>query len=67
VKLDQEARYQNLVQAGLSEYFARFFTGVEVKASEDFEATLGDAVEKITGHPPKSFDTFAKDNAAIWM
>jgi festuclavine dehydrogenase len=55
-----------LVQAGLSEYYAAFFTNVETKAAEDIEATLGDAVEKVTGHPPKSFEEFAKDNAAVW-
>jgi hypothetical protein len=67
VKLDEEARYQSLVQAGLSQYYAHFLTGIEVKASEGFEAALGDAVERVTGHPPKSFDAFAKDNAAMWM
>jgi len=66
VKLDREARVQNLVQAGVSDYYAKFFTNVEVKASENIEASLGDAVEKVTGRSPKSIDTFAKDNAALW-
>jgi hypothetical protein len=57
---------QNLVQAGVSDYYAKFLTNVEVKASENLEASLDDAVEKVTGRPPKSIDTFMKDNAALW-
>lgn len=54
------------MQAGVSDYYAKFFTNVEVKASENIEASLGDAVEKVTGRSPKSIDAFAKDNAALW-
>lgn len=66
VKLDKEERVQNLVQAGVSDYYANFFANVESKAAEGFEAALGDTVEKITGHPPKNFDTFVKEHKAAW-
>ncbi|KAI0181112.1 NAD(P)-binding protein [Hypoxylon sp. FL1284] len=67
VKLDETARIQGLVQAGVSDYLARFLTRIELLASEDLEKATGDAVEKITGHLPKSFGTFAEENKAVWM
>lgn len=36
-----------MVQAGLSEYYARFFTSVEVKASEGLETALKSVVENM--------------------
>ena len=66
VKLDEEARYNGLVQAGVSEYFARFLTNLELLASQGHEDTMNDTVREITGHQPKSFATFAEANKAIW-
>ncbi|KAI2633121.1 NAD(P)-binding protein [Hypomontagnella submonticulosa] len=66
VKLDAAGRIDNLVQAGLSDYFARFMTRLEVLASQDFEKGSSDAVERLTGHPPKSFEKFAEENKAVW-
>lgn len=67
VKLDEESRYKSLVQAGVSEYYSRILTTLEVKASRGSEAVLGDDVEKVTGHPPKSFGAFATENKALWL
>lgn len=66
VKLDRQGRCENLVQAGLSEYFAQFFTNVEVKASEGLETASNSVVEDVTGHPPKSLDDFIKENRTAW-
>lgn len=55
-----------MVQAGLSEYFAQFFTNVEVKASEGLETASNSVVEDVTGHPPKSLDDFIKENRTAW-
>ena len=67
VKLDEEGRYQNLVQAGLEEYYAHFVADLEGKAAQGLHTAQGDDVEKVTGHAPKNFETFAKENAAAWM
>ncbi|KAI0503171.1 NAD(P)-binding protein [Xylaria bambusicola] len=67
VKLDEANRIHGLVQAGLSNYFAGFLTRLEVLASEDFEKGTSNAVERMTGHPPKSFKTFAEENKDIWL
>ncbi|KAI1084745.1 NAD(P)-binding protein [Whalleya microplaca] len=66
VKLDKAGRIDGLVKAGLSEYFAGFLTNLELKASENFEKGTSDAVEKVTGHPPQSFEKFAEVNKAVW-
>ncbi|KAF2627743.1 hypothetical protein BU25DRAFT_431087 [Macroventuria anomochaeta] len=57
VKLDKQGRYENLVQAGLSEYYARFFTNT----------TLNSVVEHVTEHRPKSFDEFIREYRAVWL
>jgi hypothetical protein len=66
VKLDRQGRYENLVQAGLSDYFAQFFTNVEVKASEGLETALNSVVKDVTGHPPKSLNDFISENGTAW-
>ncbi|KAI1277870.1 NAD(P)-binding protein [Xylaria sp. FL0933] len=67
VKLDEAGRIDSLVQVGLSDYFARFLTRLEVLASQDFEKGTSDAVERATGHPPRSFEDFAEQNRAVWL
>ncbi|KAI1653448.1 NAD(P)-binding protein [Daldinia decipiens] len=66
VKLDEASRIDGLVQAGLSDYFARFLTNLEVLASQDFEKGTSDVVKRVTGHSPQSFEKFAEDNKAVW-
>ncbi|KAI0432407.1 NAD(P)-binding protein [Xylaria sp. FL1042] len=66
VKLDEAGRIDGLVQVGLTDYFARFLTRLEVLASQDFEKGTSDAVQRVTGHPPKSFEKFAEENKAVW-
>ena len=66
VKLDKQARCENLVQAGLPEHFAQFFTSIEVKASEGLETALNSVVQDVTGHSPKSLDDFILENRTAW-
>ncbi|KAJ7078908.1 hypothetical protein B0H15DRAFT_924719 [Mycena belliarum] len=67
VKLDDAGRCQGLVQAGVSEYLARFLTNLEVMAAADFEMGMNNVVETVTGQPPKDFSTFAEENKAKWL
>lgn len=66
VKLDEQSRIDGLVQADLSEYLARFLTRIEILGSQDFEKATGDVVQRVTGHPPKSFVQFAEHNKLVW-
>lgn len=65
-KLDEEKRLENLVQAGLPEYYARFFTNIEARAAEGLETALNSVIKDVTGHHPRSFDDFIKDEKAVW-
>ncbi|EYE93989.1 NAD(P)-binding protein [Aspergillus ruber CBS 135680] len=67
VSLSGEDRYQSLVTAGVSAYYARLLTNLEAAAAMGFEAHLNDEVEKVTGRPPKTFDVFAQENRAHWI
>jgi predicted phage-related endonuclease len=66
VKLDEQGRIDSLVQAGVSDYFAKFMTRLELLASNNFEKATGDVVQRLTGHPPKSFKEFAEANKSAW-
>lgn len=66
LKVDGQVRYPSLARAGVPDYTARFISNVELKTAEGVEATLGDGVEKVTGHPPKSFDEFVEENKSLW-
>ncbi|KAI9830056.1 MAG: hypothetical protein M1819_005886 [Sarea resinae] len=67
VKLSEQERYDGLIAAGLPEHFARFFTNLEVATAGGFETRTNNVVEQVTGRPPKSFDTFAEENKAVWQ
>jgi uncharacterized protein YbjT (DUF2867 family) len=67
VKLSREERYQGLVGAGLSDYFAGFLSDLEGAASVGFEAGMNDEVERVTGKPPKSLGLFAQENKETWV
>ncbi|GFF30969.1 festuclavine dehydrogenase subunit FgaFS [Aspergillus udagawae] len=67
VQLSGEERYQGLVNAGVSEYYAGFLTKLEVAASTGFETRENDEVEKVTGRPPRCFDHFAQENRLAWL
>ncbi|KAI0478557.1 NAD(P)-binding protein [Xylariaceae sp. FL0804] len=66
VKQDEQGRIDGLVHAGLGEYLANFLTRLELLAKQNMEKGSSDAVQKLTGHPPKSFEEFAKENKAVW-
>ena len=67
VKLSQEDRKQNLLSEGQPEDIAFLLAWVETQAAAGLEERLDDSVEKVTGRPPKSFDTFVKQNRATWQ
>ncbi|GME28178.1 putative ergot alkaloid biosynthetic protein a protein [Neofusicoccum parvum] len=66
VKPTEEERKKSLTDAGLPQHYADFLTSLEVMAAKNLEALEGNDVEKVTGRPPQSFDTFAEKNKAAW-
>ena len=67
VKLSRDERYQSLVSAGLSDYYAGFLSNLEEAASTGFETSMNDTVEQVTGRPPKSLSMFAQENRETWV
>ena len=67
VKLTGEQRYKTLVDAGLSEYLARFLTNIETATSTGFETRMNDEVMKVTNRPPRNLEQFAQENREIWI
>lgn len=67
INLSSEDRYQNLVSAGASDYYARFLVNLETAASTGFETYMNEEVLEVTGRPPKSFDLFAQEYRAVWV
>ncbi|KAJ5787296.1 hypothetical protein N7457_002286 [Penicillium paradoxum] len=52
VKLTGDERYESLVGAGVSEYYARFLTNLETAASTGFETRMNATVQEVTGRTP---------------
>jgi hypothetical protein len=67
VKLTEEQKFQSLVKVGLPEHFAKFLAHLEVSAAGGEEQRMNDTVDQVTGRPPKTFDTFAQENKAVWQ
>ncbi|KAF9257305.1 NAD(P)-binding protein [Marasmius fiardii PR-910] len=69
VKLDEEGITKQVMQFGIPEFYAKILAALEV-ASASGRLTMGtsfDDVQRATGQPPESFDTFAKRNKAVWL
>ncbi|KAJ5238433.1 hypothetical protein N7468_003052 [Penicillium chermesinum] len=67
VKLSGDQRYEGLVNAGVSNYFARLLTNLETAASTGFETRMNATVETVTGRAPRTLDLFAHDNRGAWQ
>ncbi|PWY91234.1 NAD(P)-binding protein [Aspergillus heteromorphus CBS 117.55] len=66
VHLSGEERYQGLINAGVSEYYARFIVNLETAAATGFETRMNTTVEEVTGRPPRSLELFASEHRSVW-
>lgn len=73
--LDKEVRYVNvpgeaalesMVGMGFPEWIAKGYSELNEGFSENFANRVTDNVETLTGHPARSFEQFARDNAHIF-
>ena len=67
VKLSEEEQVRRLLDVGMPEHFAKFVTSLEVKSSKGMEERTSDAVEKVTGRPPQTFDAWVQYNKTAWQ
>jgi festuclavine dehydrogenase len=61
---DLEAKF---LSSGMPQEYATMLAGLDDQISKGLEAQLDDDVLKVTGRPPKSFRTFARDNRNSWL
>ena len=57
VKLSEEEELQRFLGIGIPEHIAKLLTRIEIASTNGKEERLNDAVEKVTGRPPQTFDT----------
>ncbi|RHZ57224.1 uncharacterized protein CDV56_102920 [Aspergillus thermomutatus] len=55
VKMTGDERYEALIKAGVSDYYAWFLSNLETAASTGFETGTSNTVERVTGRPARSF------------
>lgn len=67
VRLGAEEKTKLLMGFGLADHYAKFLTFLETSAATGVEERMNDAVEKVTGKPPQSFEDFAEQNKAVWV
>ena len=67
VKLTADERSQDLKSHGVPDRLADVLTLLEVLTAGAGEARENDVVQKVTGRPPKNFDTFVQENKAAWQ
>jgi festuclavine dehydrogenase len=39
---------------------------LEIKTADKREERTNDVVEKVTGRPPQTFDSFVQENKSVW-
>lgn len=65
-RLTQQELAQKFVIAGMPASYADFLASLDARIAGGSEARLTDEVERITGHAPKSFNTFAIEARSAW-
>ncbi|KAF9263772.1 NAD(P)-binding protein [Marasmius fiardii PR-910] len=68
VKLDEKERAKALQQFGTPESYAKFLASIEAAfGSGRVKEVIFDDVQRATGQPPESFDSFAERNKEFWL
>jgi hypothetical protein len=62
--VDDEAFIGILTGAGAPEDYARMLAAIFHPVREGWTAVVSDAVETLTGKPPRSLETYAQDHSA---
>jgi uncharacterized protein YbjT (DUF2867 family) len=66
VPVEGEAVRRHMMDAGISEPYARLLAGLEESIRQGTEARVTDTVSRVTGRPPRSFEDFARAHASFW-
>ena len=61
--MEDAAFIEMLTGAGVPADYAGFLTSIFYPVREGWAASVTDAVETLTGHQPRSLESYARDNA----
>ena len=53
-------------EIGMPDFIADFIVHLETMSASGEIEIMNDVVEKVTGQPPKSFDTWVMENVDTW-
>jgi len=67
VPVSHDAAKEAMVGMGLSEWIADGYVELNKGFEKGFANTTTDGVERLAGHPPRSFEQFARDFASVWQ
>jgi uncharacterized protein YbjT (DUF2867 family) len=66
VPVPHEVAKQAMVGMGMPEWIADGYIELNKGFEQDFANTTTDGVARLAGHPPRSFEQFARDFASVW-
>ncbi|CAM3569519.1 NmrA family NAD(P)-binding protein [Corallococcus sp. ZKHCc1 1396] len=66
VHLGPEEARRHMQDAGMPETYARLLVGLDALIREGAEDRVTDTVQRITGRPPRDFESFARAHASVW-
>lgn len=66
VPVDHAAAKQAMMGMGMSEWLADGYVELSIGFANGVADTATDEVEMLAGHPPRSFERFARDFAEVW-
>jgi hypothetical protein len=66
VKLTKEDSVKKWMASGTPEPTAQFMATLETMTAAGTEERMNDVVEKVTGRPPQTFDSFVQENKSAW-
>lgn len=66
VNLSPEEARRHMQDAGMPETYARLLVELDALIREGAEDRVTDTVQRITGRPPRDFESFARAHASVW-
>ncbi|KAI9849499.1 MAG: hypothetical protein M1837_004119 [Sclerophora amabilis] len=67
VKLSEEENTQRLIRSGMPEHYGKLLSSLEARSARGGEDRLNDTVERVTGRPPQTFDSWVQENKTAWQ
>jgi uncharacterized protein YbjT (DUF2867 family) len=66
ISVTSDAALDSMLKSGMPEWNARAVAELYTVFADNWPVTISDAVQKVTGRPPTSFEQFARDHAAAF-